>query len=248
MECPFAAGQFFPLTDHHTPLEQRWGGWYVTGTHGSQTHRGNAIAPDPNKPLDLETEGTQNVTSLATRFDVSKFLSGSSDIVALMTLEHQTRAANMIARLDVGTRKALREGTISGAEGKRLDALADDLAAYMLFADEVQLIDPIHGNTTFTETFAARGPRDSKGRSLRDFDLDKRMFRYPLSYLIYSEAFDALPTRPRERVYRKLYDVLAGKDSSPQFSRLSTEDRQAILEIVRETKPNLPDYWRVSAK
>jgi hypothetical protein len=88
--------------------------------------------------------------------------------------------------------------------------------------------------------------RDSKGRSLRDFDLRTRIFKHPCSYLIYSPAFDAMPAPIREQLLARLYDILTGKDRDPQFARLIPADRQAILEILRETKTNLPDYWRKS--
>jgi hypothetical protein len=117
------------------------------------------------------------------------------------------------------------------------------LLTYMLFADEATLYDPIEGVSTFTKTFSDRGPKDKQGRSLRDFDLKKRMFRYPLSYMIYSEAFDAIPDSARAKVYQRLYEVLSGKDQSPKFTRLTTSDRAAILEILRDTKPNLPAYY-----
>jgi hypothetical protein len=113
----------------------------------------------------------------------------------------------------------------------------------MLFVDEEALKEPVQGVSTFTKTFAERGPRDPKGRSLRDFDLQKRLFRYPLSYLIYSPAFDGMPDVVRERVYRRLYDILTGQDKSKTFAGISPTDRQAVLEIVRATKPNLPKYW-----
>src|SRR5262249_24363841 len=100
------------------------------------------------------------------------------------------------------------------------------------------------GNTTFSETFAARSPKDSKGRSLRDYDLKIHLFRYPLSYMIYSDPFDGLPQMAKDKLYLRLYDVLSGKNTSPKFARLSAGDRKGVLEIVRETKPNLPDYWK----
>ncbi len=114
----------------------------------------------------------------------------------------------------------------------------------MLFADEIPLTDPVKGVSPFTQTFAARGPRDKQGRSLRDFDLKTRLFKYPLSFMIYSELFDNMPELARQHVYRRLYDVLSGKDTSPAFARLSSEDRRALIEIVRDTKKNLPDYWK----
>jgi hypothetical protein len=109
------------------------------------------------------------------------------------------------------------------------------------------LREPVAGVSTFTKTFAARGPRDRQGRSLRDFDLQKRLFRYPLSYMIYSAAFDGMPDLARERVYQRLYDVLTGKDSSEKFAHLSAEDRSAMLEILRQTKPKLPNYFTAAA-
>ena len=118
------------------------------------------------------------------------------------------------------------------------------MVSYMLFADEARLPAPVKGVSSFTRTFAQRGPRDKQGRSLREFDLKTRLFRYPLSYMIYSAAFDGMPDLVRDRVYQRLYDVLSGKDRSAPFSNLSAENRRAILEIVAETKKNLPAYWK----
>jgi hypothetical protein len=126
----------------------------------------------------------------------------------------------------------------------KIDGDIQELVTYMLFGDEARLEDSIEGVSRFTQTFPERGPRDSKGRSLRDFDLKTRMFRYPLSYMIYSEAFDGMPEYDRERIWQRVYQVLNGRDSSKKFARLSAEDRQAILEIVRDTKANLPVYWK----
>ncbi len=193
------------ITDDRTPFEDRWGGWYVTGTHGDMRHIGNAVGHDPAHPELLDMRDTQNLTSLAKKFDARGYLSGFSDIVALMTLEHQTRMTNLIIRTGW-------EARIGDSSAKaQLDADLESLVTYMLFADEAPLQDAVVGVSTFTKTFPQRGPRDQQGRSLRDFDLQRRLFRYPLSYMIYSEAFDALPAQVRERVYRRLYDVLTGR-------------------------------------
>jgi hypothetical protein len=163
-----------------------------------------------------------------------------------MTLEHQTRMTNLLTRIGWETRIAMQEGKME-AFHERLDFLAGETATYMLFAEEAHITEPIAGVSTFAETFPKRGPRDKQGRSLRDFDLKTRVFRYPLSYMIYDATFDALPDAAREAIYRKLFDVLTGKDSSGRYQNLTTADRQAILEIVRDTKPNLPAYWRTGA-
>jgi hypothetical protein len=231
------------IVDSRTPLDQRWGGWYVTGTSGGLQHRGNAIAPSPDQPDALDLRGTQNLTSLAGRVDTTRYLAPTSDLVALMTLEHQTRVTNLLTRLGWETRIAIEAGKLKESRD-RLDFVTGELASYMLFADEARMREPMTGVSTFTKTFPERGPRDKQGRSLRDFDLQTRLFRYPLSYMIYDPLFDALPDVAKEQVYRRLFDVLTGKDSSDRYARLSAQDRRAILEILRDTKPGLPGYWR----
>lgn len=234
------------ITDDRTSFDERWGGWYVTGTHGAQVHLGNnPELTDPLNPGRASKFGTQNVVSLEDRFNTSHYLAPTSDIVALMTLEHQTRMNNLMIRIGWDARIALREG-----KGKLVDAARDringeieEMVGYMLFVDEAPLKAPVKGVSTFTETFPKRGPRDPQGRSLRDFDLQKRLFRYPLSYLIYSAAFDGMPDVVREQVYRRLFDILTGKDKTAAFAAISAPDRQAVLEIVRATKRNLPTYW-----
>ena len=234
------AGTF--VTDHRTPIAERWGGWYVTGARGAAHHRGNAVAHDRRDPTNLDSNRSGNLTALDKRFDVSAYLTGTSDIVALLTLEHQTRMTNLITRIGWETRLAMRDGKTEEFR-KRLDFVADEIVTYMVFADEAPIREPIEGTSTFTKTFPQRGPRDKRGRSLREFDLQQRLFRYPLSYIIYSESFDSVPPLASEAIYRKLYAVLAGKDRREKFARLSPADRQAALDILRDTKSGLPAYW-----
>jgi hypothetical protein len=217
------------VTDDRTPLENRWGGWYVSGSL-TDKHRGIPIGPDPIGQ------------SSDTKFDTSKYLSPTSDVVALLTLEHQTRMTNLIVRIGWDTRIAMAEGKLEEARPK-LDAAIDDMVGYMLFVDEAPMQGPIKGASTFSTTFPARGPRDKQGRSLRDFDLERRLFKYPLSYMIYTKAFDSMPDWDRDRIYQRLFNVLTGKDTDPKFAKLSPGDRRNVLEILRATKPNLPGYW-----
>ncbi|HXP87167.1 MAG TPA: hypothetical protein VN841_20720 [Bryobacteraceae bacterium] len=231
------------LTDDRTRFEERWGGWYVSGTHGDQRHRGNAVGHDRQHPDVLDTAGTQNLISLARKFEPTSYPAAVSDIVALMTLEHQCRMTNLFIR--VGWQERIAEHDHADAAARaQIDAGIDAIATYMLFAEAAPLLDEVQGVSTFSKTFPARGPLDTKGRTLREFDLKTRLFKYPLSYMIYSRAFDALPDYVREGVYRRLYEVLTGKDQNPKFAKLSAEDRRNVLEIVRETKRGLPAYWR----
>lgn len=218
------------VTDDRTPIVDRWGGWFVSGDLGGQKHQGIPIGPGSEPP-----------------FDPSAYLSPNSDVVALLTLEHQARMTNLITRVGWDTRIAMADGKLE-EERPKLDAAIEDMVGYMLFANEAPFDAPIKGVSTFTKTFPERGPRDKEGRSLRDFDLQKRLFRYPLSYMIYNKAFDSMPDWARDRVYRRLYDVLSGKDNSPTFAKLTADDRRNILDILRDTKPNLPDYWKATSK
>ena len=227
VEAEHTRGGF--VTDDRTAIEDRWGGWYVSGDLGGQKHQGIPIG-----------------AGIEPKFDPSAYLSPDSDVVALLTLEHQTRMTNLIIRVGWDTRIAQADGKLEESKAK-LDAAIEDMVGYMLFVDEAPMNGPIKGVSTFTKTFPARGPVDKQGRSLRDFDLQKRLFKYPLSYMIYNKAFDSMPEWARDRVYRRLYDVLSGKDTSPKFAKLSADDRRNVLEILRATKHGLPDYWKATS-
>lgn len=248
------AGGF--ITDHRSPLNERWGGWYVTGKTGDQVHMGNALMPDATGDPTPPAEGSQNVTDLRPFIDTGAYPTPHSDIVALMTLEHQTQMENLMIRLGWQTRIAMDqnramnkafhepEDQIRESTAHRIDAAIEELLSYMFFHDERVLTSPIEGTSGFVEDFQKLEPRDSKGRSLRDFDLKTRMFRYPCSYLIYSETFNSLPQVAKDRLYRRMYDVLSGRDTSSSFGHLSVADRKAILSILLDTKRDLPAYWR----
>ncbi len=242
----FTAGLF--STSDQSPLPERWGGWYVTGTHGGQVHMGNLIADVPPSPPGISrvkvkvdrSEGANMTKLAAEKVDTSPYLGSYSDIVALMVLGHQVNVSNQITNLGYETRKVLQErgaGDLSPDASKRIEDAVESLVRAMLFTGEVTLTSPIDGTSGFSDHFASRGPWDDKGRSLRQLDLNRRLFRYPLSYLIYSESFQALPEVARGQVYLRLWEVLEGGDTGDTFAHLSGRDRTAILEILEETEP-----------
>ena len=236
-------------TDHRSAMEERWGGWYVTGKHGEQLHMGNFTVRTEIEADRADLSKGANVSDLTGFFDTEPYLSPHSDIVALMVLEHQCHMHNLLTRAAYETRHALMiqqsvEGgsdELTEATQRRIAQAGDAVLRYMLFADELYLTDAVTGTSGFAQKFEAAGPRDRQGRSLRDLDMGKYLFRYPCSYMIYSEAFEALPTEMKDHLYRRLHQVLTGEDES---FRISTAKRQAILEILRETKDDLPGYWR----
>jgi hypothetical protein len=113
---------------------------------------------------------------------------------------------------------------------------AKELVDYLLFIDEAPLTGPISGTSGFSESFVLLGPFDTKGRSLRQLDLKTRLMRYPCSYMIYSDAFQALPVQAKEAVYARMQEILTVQEKDPKYNRLSKADRQAILEILRDTR------------
>jgi hypothetical protein len=250
------AGSF--QTDHASPLRERWGGWYVTGTHGVLRHMGNNWVRDVGRPDQLDMETGANVTRLQDRVNLSRYVRPDSDLVALMVLEHQTKLHNLLTRANWETRIALhQQEDMNRALGqpstysfdstrRRIRNQVEDLLKYLLFTDEVRLDAAVAGTSGFQDEFPKTGPRDRRGRSLRDLDLKTRLFRYPCSFLIYSDAFTALPSAARDQLYLRLHEVLTGKDQSKEFATLSRDNRTAILEILLDTKSGLPDYWKLS--
>ena len=200
-------------SDHRTPFAERWGGWYVTGKFEPVQHMGNTVFFDPENPASRR--------SLAVKIDPSVYLSPYSDVVALMVFEHQMHAMNLLTRFNWEMRW-------SAYEHKPFDmhAEAKELADYLLFVGEPPLPGKLEGLSGFTEKFAARGP-------LREFDLKTRLMKNRCSYMIESEAFDALPKAARVAVYRAMREVLAARG-----------DLEEIAAILRKAKPEAWDYLR----
>jgi hypothetical protein len=213
------------IVDHRTPLAQRWGGWYVTGTHGAARHMGNAMVTHAMERGD-EAIGaeTLNRVTLIDRVAAQAFPLPASDIVALMVFDHQGHAMNLLTRLNWETRAAQADGGADFSKGE-LRELVNDLVDYFLFVDEPALASPVKGVTAFAEVFSAAGPRDRRGRSLRQLDLQTRLFTHRCSYMVYSPAFDALPEPARRAVYGRMRDVLNQRGDL------------AVSEILSETRP-----------
>jgi hypothetical protein len=231
--------QGWPM-DHRTPIDDRWGGWYVTGKQVPVKHLGNV--PVLHVPRSyVRADAAPKLATGSEAFDTAAYLTPHSDIAALMVLNHQTHVTNLLIRLGWQARIAA-----SGSSPRPAVSTGDvrdtaiELADYILFADEAALPSPIAGASGFASDFAARGPRDAKGRSLRQLDLTRRLLRYPCSYMIYSDAFDRLPQQAKTLVYERLWEVLSGGAKDWDYSKLSPDDRRAIIEILRETKKELP--------
>jgi hypothetical protein len=249
--------------DDRTPIDVRWGGWYVTGSTGTTPHLGNLPVREDRGGAKLRAlrDTRQNLTSLAGYFDTSTVLTDKSDVVALTVLEHQTWLQNQITRVDYKIRTVMeRDGAAAGAAGRttpirswadispndtgRLQQMMEPLVRALFLRDAVPFEDRMTGSSGFAARFQKLGPSDSRGRSLRELDLETRLFRYPLSFLIYSEQLDDLPPYALDYVHARIVEVLQGKDTTGIAASLSAADRKAVTEILIDTKPALAALLR----
>jgi hypothetical protein len=248
VEGNIVAHEGWILTSDRTPLESRWGGWYVSGHHGTQVHLGNIAVREAAELARLEELRRGNLDDLDPLLDTSAYPSNRSDIVALLVLEHQVRVQNAITRASWDARAALAVGASSARDAApdvvpapevavRLAEVAEPLVEALFLVGDVALTDRITGTSGFAEAFQASGPRDPLGRSLRELDLQTRLFKYPLSYAIYSRAFDALPVLLKERIFVRIGEILDGSGTSGTYAWLTPPERVAIGEILRATKP-----------
>jgi hypothetical protein len=233
------------MTDHRSPLERRWGGWFVTGQSGEARHGGNQATT-------IGSGRGRDLSSVAGLFDADGYQSMSSDIVALLVLSHQIHVTNLLTRVGWEARAAdpTLHAPFVAAPGEEqqiaqmMSGIATEVVDYLLFVDEAPLVDRIQGSSTFAQRFATLGPRDAKGRSLHELDLTRRLLKYPCSYEIYSDAFDALPTGAKDPIYRRMWQVLSGDERGDRYRALTVADRRAIVEILRDTKRGLPAYFQ----
>ena len=265
---PSKSGQpFFHAGTYHTrqdsPIEHRWGGWYVTGTVGGHKHMGNAIAVETNeqtREVELDPMTDKPVGNLNKFFNPKPYLEGGvSDVVALMILEHQVGTHNALIQANLITRQTLhRQKEMQKAFGESQNApltetnqriinnLADKVLKEMLFAEELKLPDEgiEGGSTKFQKAFLANKKEDSEGRSLKDFRLYERLFKYRCSYLIYSRAFTYLPQEFKDVFFKKLHGILTEPDANPDYAYLGNAERRKIYHILNDTMKGLPDYWK----
>ena len=235
----------FVTMDHRTPVDERWGGWFVTGDIGAAVHRGNEVTA-------LEASRRRGLSSMDGLFDLDGYRTKSSDVAALMVLSHQTHMMNLLTRIGWEARAADPAKHAPFTSSPEQDAritqmmrgIATEVVDYLLFVDEAPLPEPVQSASPFTERFSSTGPRDKTGRSLHELDLRRRLLKYPCSYLIYSPVFDALPPAAKDPIYERMWAVLSGAERNERYRQaLSRDDRRAIIEILRDTKTGLPSYF-----
>ena len=237
-------------TTDDTPLSERWGGWFVSGQVGPQPHLGNILVRNTKELSALDpAKRQQSYDSLDELLDVRPYVTNKSDVVALLVLEHQAFIHNLITRANFKSRTLLTKtehshnveeltySALSPVSQTALQRLLEPMVHSMLFINAASLKGGIASTSGFDRWFQAQAPRDRQGRSLRELDLNTRVFKYRLSYLIYSPGFDALPGCVKEFIYTRLGDILSGRDHSSEFAVLPAQERADINQILADTKP-----------
>jgi len=227
--------------DHRTPHPDRWGGWYVTSEGAAAPYAQRAHAGNITFSGRGNTSNEVFIEWLNSSPETRGYLSSSSDIVALLVFDHQMHAINLLTRLNWESRVASSDGRASASDGT-LRGLVNELADYLLFVGEARPSVPVTPRPGFAARLESRTPKDRHGRSLGQLDLVNRLLRYPCSYMVYSEAFDGLSPAVKEAVYRRMLDRLSGNDARAEYARPTADDRRAVLEILRSTKPDFPGH------
>lgn len=233
-----------------TPFEERWGGWYVTGKHGKLVHKGNVTAEENGESVVFDPNPGQNVIDLDKFFDTSPYPRKTSDIVALMVLEHQTSTQNVLTKanhsamramhMQKALQKELGEPVLdepTGTARRIIDHGAEDVLDALLFKDEAALPDGgIEGSSGFQEAFEKDAPHSADGRSLKDMQLLNRLFKYRCSYLVYGITFQSLMPQLKQTVMERLKAVLNGTDKQQErYAYLGAPEREHITRILKET-------------
>jgi len=249
------------VVDFHTPFANRWGGWYVTGKHGTALHRGNVFTSEKNDELIADFKRGANVTDLSKFFDTTRYLANSSDIVALIVLEHQTAMQNTITRAGMNCRRMLdyqanlqRELKETSTEELAYDSVRSvfngavrEIVDDLLFRDEAALPEGLEGSASFQSAFQKNARRTADGHSLKDFSLKGHVFANRCSYLIYSDSFLALPPQLKKRIYARLEQVLDASNPEARYSYLGDDERKQISTILRETHPEFQAFVAAQA-
>lgn len=242
------------LTTHASPLSERWGGWYVTGT-SDDPHLGNRVVTEEEVAREgFEPKRGEALKDLSQLIDTDRYLLPSSDVVALMVLEHQCRMHNLFTKAKMSFERAWYLQSVLNPEARRDDpegltwrtvqSQVEEILEELLFCEEATLGgDGVQGGDGFLEIFEMGAPFSSEGRSLREFRLYKRLFQYRCSYMIYSEAFAGLPPLIKSRVLERLREILTAKEVEGKFAHLKKSERERIVEILRDTHPSLPEGW-----
>lgn len=238
---------------HHIPLHDRYGGWFVSGNHGAMRHMGNAIASREGGKITIDREQFANLEKLDRFFSTEAYPAPGSDIAALLVFDHQVTMHHRLVEAAYRARQSLFDSKLDPKEtdvsklskGRSTDEFLegrDKVVDYLLFRDETP-IPKVSCDPAFRRAFSANRIADSRKRSLKDLRLDRRIFENRCSYMIYSPTFDQFPPMLKGAIYARIHEILTSPKPVEGFDYLEKEEKRRILEILDETKEDLPPGW-----
>ena len=238
---------------HHIPLHDRYGGWFVSGNHGAMRHMGNAIASREGGKITIDREQFANLEKLDRFFSTEAYPAPGSDIAALLVFDHQVTMHHRLVEAAYRARQSLFDSKLDPKEtdvsklskGRSTDEFLegrDKVVDYLLFRDETP-IPKVSCDPAFRRAFSANRIADRRKRSLKDLRLDGRIFENRCSYMIYSPTFDQFPPMLKGAIYARIHEILTSPKPVEGFDYLGKEEKRRILEILDETKEDLPPGW-----
>ena len=243
------------FSDDTSSFQERWGGWYVTGKRTPLPHLGNTVVMNSGKLQNLIGNNPEP-RSLTGKIELHDYPAPYSDVVALLIFDHQMHLVNLLNQVSFQTKHSLNQQSrrASAAQKMVVDApmqmtsglhnVVKQAVDSMLLIGEAPFASKIVGSSGFTEKFSRLGPYDRKGRSLHQLNLKYRLLKYSCSYMIYSRVFDEMPDQAKQMIYELMWQVLSRQVTDKQYEKLSLSDRQAVIEILQDTKPDLPKYFQ----
>jgi len=238
---------------HHIPLHDRYGGWFVSGNHGTMRHMGNAIATREQGEVTINREQFANLEKLDRFFSTEAYPAPGSDIAALLVFDHQVTMHHRLVEAAYRARQSLFDSKLDPKEtdlsklskGRSIDEFIegrDKVVDYLLFRNETP-IPKVSCDPGFRRAFTANRIADSRKRSLKDLRLDGRIFENRCSYMIYSPTFDQFPPMLKGAIYARIHEILTSPKPVEGFDYLGKDEKRRILEILHETKEDLPPGW-----
>lgn len=238
---------------HHIPLHDRYGGWFVSGNHGSMRHMGNAIASRKGGKITIDREQYANIEKLDRFFSTDAYPAPGSDIAALLVFDHQVTMHHRLVEAAYRARQSLFDSKLDPGEtdvsklneGRSIDEFIegrDKVVDYLLFREETP-IPEVSCDPGFRRAFNANRITDSRNRSLKDLQLKGRIFENRCSYMIYSPTFEQFPPMLKGAIYERIHEILTAPGPIEGFEYLGKAEKRRILEILHETKDDLPAGW-----
>lgn len=225
---------------HQIPLEDRFGGWHLTGDHHLSSHKANVMGLAQNRKIEKTPVPPGQFS------DLGLHLLPTSDILPHLIHEHQIGFENRLVYAIYTLRQLKHEnrGLLGAAAKAEIEERAQEMARYIMFADEAKFPSRgITGDPAYAQDFLRDRKLTEAGLSLKDFDMRTRMFKHRCSYMLYTDTWKQAPKELKERIYYHMALYLRDQPDA-HHAHLAPAERMAVRGILKETMNDLPAWWR----